>query len=85
MIGFRQRPYLTDLGISIPTQTKFYQGYIKEKGTKNAIDALGNATINNITSNLAIKEEWAFRVGWLNVGLLLQKIIRKVIICTIKK
>ena len=63
LIGFRNRNYLTDLGLNDTSQVKFYQGYIKQKGTKNAIDALGNATINRITGNLAINEEWAFRVG----------------------
>jgi len=63
LIGFRERPYLTDLGMSIPTQTKFYQGYIKQKGTKNAIDALTKAQFNNINSTISTYEEWAFRVG----------------------
>ena len=63
LIGFRQRPYLTDLGISIPTQTKFYQGYIKEKGSLNSINALTNANFNNLSGNVTINEEWAFRVG----------------------
>ena len=63
LIGFRQRPYLTDLGISIPTQTKFYQGFIKEKGSLNAITALTNANFNNVSGNISINEEWAFRVG----------------------
>ena len=63
LIGFRQRPYLTDLGISVPTQTKFYQGFIKEKGTFNAINALTTAEFNNVTGNININEEWAFKVG----------------------
>jgi hypothetical protein len=63
LIGFRQRPYLTDLGISIPTQTKFYQGYIKEKGSLNSISALTTANFNNVSGNIDINEEWAFRVG----------------------
>jgi hypothetical protein len=63
LIGFRERPYLTDLGMSIPTQTKFYQGYIKQKGTKNAVDALTKAQFNNINSTISTYEEWAFRVG----------------------
>jgi len=63
LIGFRPRPYLTDLGISIPTQTKLYQGYIKEKGSLNSITALTKANFNNVTGNINIHEEWAFRVG----------------------
>ena len=63
LLGFRQRPYLTDLGISIPTQTKFYQGYIKEKGSINSINALTKASFNNVSGNISVNEEWAFRVG----------------------
>ncbi|HET8688722.1 MAG TPA: hypothetical protein VFM18_19065 [Methanosarcina sp.] len=63
LIGFRQRQYLTDLGISVPTQTKFYQGLIKEKGSMNAITALTRANFNNIGGNVNVYEEWAFRVG----------------------
>ena len=63
LIGFRQRQYLDDLGISIPTQTKFYQGFIKAKGSKNSITALTSANFNNVSGNISIYEEWAFRVG----------------------
>jgi len=51
------------LGISIPTQTKFYQGYIKEKGSLNAITALTKGNFNNVNSNINLYEEWAFRTG----------------------
>ena len=63
LLGFRQRQYLTDLGIGIPTQTKFYQGYIKQKGTMNAITALTKASFNNVSGNISVYEEWAFKVG----------------------
>ena len=63
LIGFRERSYLTDLGMSIPTQTKFYQGFIKQKGTQNAINALTKATFNNVSGTISTYEEWAFRVG----------------------
>ena len=63
LIGFRQRSYLTDLGISLPTQTKFYQGFIKQKGTQNAITSLTKANFNNVQGNLNVYEEWAFQVG----------------------
>lgn len=63
LIGFRQRGYMTDLGISIANQTKFYQGYIKQKGTLNSINALTKANFDNVLSQLNVYEEWAFRVG----------------------
>lgn len=61
--GFRERPYLTDLGIDVDTQAKFYQGYIKQKGTSSAIDALASAQLANINSEIKVYEEWALRVG----------------------
>ena len=61
--GFRERKYLTDLALDIETQSKFYQGYIKQKGTKNAILALAQAQLANISNEIAISEEWAVRVG----------------------
>ena len=63
LIGFRKRPYLTNLGMSVPNQTKFYQGYTKQKGTINAINALTKANFDNVQSTITTHEEWAFRVG----------------------
>ena len=63
LIGFRERPYLTDLGISIPNQTKFYQGYVKQKGTLNSILALTGANFDNVSGTISTYEEWAFQVG----------------------
>lgn len=63
LIGFRPRNYLTDLGISIPNQTKFYQGYIKEKGSMNSITALTKTNFNNVTGQIELFEEWGFKVG----------------------
>ena len=63
LIGFRDRPFLGNLGMNIPTQTKFYQGYIKQKGTQNAITSLTKATFDNVNSTISTYEEWAFRVG----------------------
>jgi hypothetical protein len=63
LIGFRERPFLSNLSMSIPTQTKFYQGYITQKGTSNAINALTKATFDTINSTIDTYEEWAFRVG----------------------
>jgi hypothetical protein len=63
LIGFRPRSYLSDLGISIPVQTKFYQGFIKQKGTQQAITALTNSNFNNVQGNITLYEEWAFKAG----------------------
>ena len=63
LIGYRNRSYLNDLGLNDTSQVKFYQGYIKEKGTRNAINALGRISLYDETSSVDINEEWAFRVG----------------------
>ena len=63
LIGFRERPFLSNLGLTVPTQTKFYQGYVKQKGTINAVDALTKATFDNVHSTISTYEEWGFQVG----------------------
>jgi hypothetical protein len=61
--GFRERSYFQDFKLDNVSQTKFYQGYIKQKGSINAIDALTTARFNNLFSNIELYEEWALRVG----------------------
>tara|TARA_R110000782_G_scaffold4059_11_gene14421 strand:- start:13127 stop:25912 length:12786 start_codon:yes stop_codon:yes gene_type:complete len=63
LIGFRQRSYLNDIGMDDTSQVKFYQGYIKEKGTRSAIEKLTTATLDRLSSNISFYEDWAFRVG----------------------
>ena len=63
LIGFKPRTYLDDLGLNETTQVEFYKGYITQKGTANAVDALTNAQFNNLNSAIQYYEEWAIRVG----------------------
>ena len=63
LIGFRSRDYLQDLGIDRTSQLKFYQGYIKQKGTKNAITSLTAGQFDRVSSEVSYYEEWALRVG----------------------
>ena len=63
LIGLRNRKYLADLNLDFQSQTKFYQGFIKEKGSNNSITALTSASFNNISSKIDTYEEWAVRVG----------------------
>ena len=63
LIGFRSRSYFNDLGIDKVSQTKFYQGFIKNKGTASALLALQNVNFGKLTNTVDIYEEWAFRVG----------------------
>ena len=63
LIGYRNRDYLNSLGLDDTSQVKFYQGFIKEKGTLNAIDALGRVQLGPDQTSYTITEDWAFRVG----------------------
>lgn len=62
-IGFQPRDYMTNFGIDEITQAKFYQGFIREKGSLNSIYAFTAAGFNNITSDISVYEEWGMRVG----------------------
>lgn len=63
LIGFRDRSYLSDLNVNHTSQAKFYQGFVKQKGTKNAVTNLLNASFNDLSNNVDFYEEWAVRVG----------------------
>ena len=63
LIGFRERPFLSNLGMSVTTQTKFYQGFINQKGTANAVKALTKSQFDTVSSTISTYEEWAFRIG----------------------
>ena len=63
MIGFSERQYMTDFGINLTTQAKFYQGFIKEKGSLNSVQAFTAAGFNGVTSTINMYEEWGMRVG----------------------
>jgi len=63
LIGYTPRPYLNNIINDPISQYKFYQGFIKEKGTQNAISKLAKSTIQNYQGNFTYNEEWAFRVG----------------------
>ncbi len=63
LIGFNSRNYLSNLILNNVSRYKFYQGFIKEKGTKNALDKISKISINSYKGNIEYNEEWAFRSG----------------------
>tara|TARA_B100000674_G_scaffold371678_1_gene314085 strand:+ start:3259 stop:17640 length:14382 start_codon:yes stop_codon:yes gene_type:complete len=64
LIGYQPRGYLEDLGMDESSQYKFYQGFIREKGTINSITKLLNAQFRaSETNKYNVYEEWAFRTG----------------------
>ena len=63
LIGYQKREYLENIIQDDVSQYKFYQGFIQDKGTKNALtkmfDKLGSAN----QDSLEFFEEWAFRTA----------------------
>ena len=61
-IGNFDKAWKEKLDMDENTFSKFYKGYIKEQGTKNAVQALMRSDlINSGTSQLGLHEEWMFR------------------------
>ena len=62
-IGYQQRDYLQDLAEDEVTQFKLYQGFIREKGTSNAIVKVFDKLNKSGNSGITLNEEWAFKLG----------------------
>lgn len=63
LVGYTPRPYLNYIIGDPISQYKFYQGFIREKGTRNALNKLNKASLANYRSTIDFDEEWAFRIG----------------------
>jgi len=64
LIGYTPRVYLNNIFPDPVAQYKFYQGFIREKGTKNSVLKLQRATVQNLDGKIDYNEEWAFRMGY---------------------
>ena len=62
-IGYQERDYLQDLSEDAITQFQLYQGFIREKGTNNAITKVFNKLSSANLSSVQLNEQWAFRIG----------------------
>jgi len=63
-IGFQSRQYLNNLAEDTVTQYRLYQGFIREKGTNNALTKLFTKLSDDTEdTSLLLNEEWAFKVG----------------------
>lgn len=62
-VGYQTREYLQNLAEDPVTQFQLYQGFIREKGTANAITKVFNKLSRSTDSSVVLNEEWAFRVG----------------------
>jgi hypothetical protein len=63
LTGYQSRDYLENLFVNDVSQYKFYQGYIREKGTQNAIDKILKAKYEGEDINLDLYPEWMIRTG----------------------
>ena len=63
LIGYQNRDYLENLFVNDVSQYKFYQGYIREKGTQSAIDKLEKAKYEDSDITLNLYPEWMIRTG----------------------
>lgn len=62
-IGYQTRTYLQNLAEDPVTQLRLYRGFIREKGTNNAIVKVFDKLSETDKSSIILNEEWAFRVG----------------------
>ena len=63
LIGYQSRDYLENLFVNDVSQYKFYQGYIREKGTQNAIDKILKSQYEGEDISLDLYPEWMIRTG----------------------
>lgn len=63
LLGYTPRTYLNNIFTNPITQYKFYQGFIREKGTKNAIDKISKVGLFTRKGSVDFNEEWAIRAG----------------------
>lgn len=64
LYGYQQRTYLEDLIFEDSTEFQFYQGFIKQKGTQSAINAITrNTNIIPTEESFEYFEEYALRIG----------------------
>ena len=62
-IGYQQREYLQNLAEDEVSQFKLYQGFIREKGTANAVVKVFDKLSRTTDDSVVLKEEWAFKLG----------------------
>ena len=63
LIGYQSRDYLENLFVNDISQYKFYQGYLRQKGSQNAIDKLLKARFEDEDISIDLYPEWMIRKG----------------------
>ncbi|MGA1049226.1 MAG: hypothetical protein ACO3UU_14565, partial [Minisyncoccia bacterium] len=63
LIGFRPRPYMVSADLTDITQVNVYKNMIKEKGTRNTLDAFRGAQLPQGGIDYNVYENWAILTG----------------------
>jgi hypothetical protein len=63
LIGFRPREYMAALNLDDISQVNVYKQFLRDKGTKRAIQLIGNANTNKETAEYNLYENWAILRG----------------------
>ena len=63
LIGYQPRNYLKNIINDDVAQYKFYQGFVREKGTTNALSKMFDALASADKESINFHEEWAIRKG----------------------
>lgn len=63
LIGYESKSYLDNLQVTNDVQYLFYQGAIRQKGTRQAFDKLFRSTKIQSNETIEVFEEWALKLG----------------------
>jgi len=63
LIGYESKSYLDNLQVSNDVQYLFYQGAIRQKGTRQAFDKLFRSTKVQDNETIEVYEEWALKLS----------------------
>jgi len=74
LIGYQKRLYLDNLIQDEVAQYKFYQGFIKQKGTEDALTKIQRLNIDGVLNDIGLEENWAFKVGSLGSNATIKEI-----------
>lgn len=62
-LGYVERTWLANLGLDLNNQTEFYRGWVKEKGSFNAVDKFTAAGQQDLLADFTVAEEYAVKLG----------------------
>jgi hypothetical protein len=63
LIGFKPRSYMQGLNLDDISQTNIYSGFVKNKGTRQALNLFKSARLEKELTDYQIYENWAIQTG----------------------